>query len=111
MPIEYEAKFCPVEIDDVRQRLTKVEAILERPEYEQRRFVFDLRDSTPEHRSFIRVRDEGDKITLTFKTFAGAKIHDQKELEVTVDDFDTAVEIVKAMGLIPAAYEESRREL
>lgn len=111
MPIEYEAKFYPTEIEDIRSRLTTAGAKCIRPEYDQKRFVFDLAGSTPERRSFVRVRDEGNRITMTLKHFTGKNIDNQHELEITVSDFPTAVDILKNIGLTPAAYEESRREL
>ncbi len=57
------------------------------------------------------MRDEGNRITLTFKIIDGSKITDQKESEVVVSDFDAAVSIITGIGCVPRAYEESTREL
>ena len=60
------------------------------------------------------MRDEGDKITLTFKIVpvGGVQsIDGQKEICFKIDDFAKAVEFVKAIGCQEKAYQESKREL
>ncbi len=112
MKIEYEAKFIEVNKDEIRSKLKAVGARLVRPEYLQKRIVLDLPVGLQNKANFIRVRDEGDKVTLTHKiSDAANKITSQRENMVVVNDFDTTVEIMKGVGCIPVAYEESKREL
>jgi adenylate cyclase class 2 len=111
MKIEYEATFPSVEKEDARKRLKSAGAQLIRPEFLQKRIVLGLPPGHEVKGGFVRVRDEGDKITLTFKIVGGEKITDQKETLVIVNDFDETVELLKAIGCVPQTYEESKREL
>jgi adenylate cyclase class 2 len=109
METEYEAKFLDIDKDEVRTRLKVAGAILERAEFPQRRWVFDL----PEYNkhNFARVRDEGGIFTMTVKRFTGAEVDHPEETEVVVDSFDNAVDILTVIGCIPRSYQENRREL
>ena len=62
----------------------------------------------------MRLRDEGDKITLSYKKRLGAKDGIQNddgmlEHEVTVSDFETTAKIFLSIGMIQKYYEEKRR--
>jgi adenylate cyclase class 2 len=60
---------------------------------------------------FVRVRDEGNKITMTAKTHAKeGRIQDAKETEIIIDNYDKAIEIFAAMGYTPDRYQETLRE-
>jgi adenylate cyclase class 2 len=111
MKIEYEATFANINKDEIRERLRKAGAVLERPEYLQKRIPFYLPKEKRSRYSWLRVRDEGGDITLSLKTVDGDKIEDQKELFLHIDDFDTAVELLKAIGCEPKSYQETKREL
>ena len=111
MNIEYEAKFTNVDKDEIRQRLTTAGAELIRPEYLQKRIPFDLPAERHSKDSWLRVRDEGNKITLSLKTIDGDKIEDQKEICLKVNSFADAVELLTAVGCEPKSYQESKREL
>lgn len=57
------------------------------------------------------MRDEGDKVTMTYKQFDGKQgLHSAEEIEVVVSDFESAIEIQKHAGLQPKSYQETRRE-
>jgi adenylate cyclase class 2 len=105
MTTEYEATFSPVEIEDARARLKKAGATLVRPEFEQKRLVLHFPKGHEVEGGFVRVRNEGDKITMTMKIIPNkAKIEDQKEWEITVSDYETATDILKTLGCDPKAY-------
>jgi adenylate cyclase class 2 len=111
MEIEYEAKFLNIDKNEIRARLKKIGAIVKRPEFLQKRFVFDVpRDDGKDYR-WVRVRDEGDKITMTMKIIDGNKIENQKEINLVVDDFAKAEEFLLKLGCRKAGYQENRREL
>src|SRR5690606_13995375 len=65
-------------------------------------------------RSFLRIRDEGDRVTLTFKRRLkpdnASTVDSTHELETTVGDFDTTVKIFEEAGWKYTTYQESRRE-
>lgn len=111
MGIEYEAKFLNVDIEEVRARLAAAGATLERPEFFQRRVVFDLPEANGDKHSFARVRDEGGIITMTLKRYTEASGEHPEETEVVVNDFDEAVELLTGLGCVPGSYQENRREL
>ena len=113
MQTEIEVKFVQIDIDDIRERLKANGGTLVHPLRLMRRVIIEQPEHREEH-SFIRVRDEGDKTTLTFKrrkTMELAKdAHNTQELEVVVSDFDNTVEIFKEAGWPPVSYQESKRE-
>lgn len=113
MKAEIEVKFLDVDIEDVRQRLERAGATLEHPMRSMRRVLIEEEHHAKDH-SYIRIRDEGDRTTLTFKrrTYPGGKstIDSTDEIETTVGDFDTAVNIFKEAGWHYTTYQESKRE-
>lgn len=111
MNIEYEATFTNVNKDEVRERFRKAGAVLIRPEYLQKRIPFHLPKEKRSKDSWLRVRDEGDKITLSLKVIDGDKIENQKELCLKINSFDDAAELLKAIGCESKSYQETKREL
>lgn len=111
MQIEYEATFTNIDKDKFREALKQSGATLERAEFMQRRTVFNLPPSNPIKGSWIRVRDEGDKITMSLKIVDGDKIENQKEICVTVDNYDEAEKFLDTLGCEWCAYQETKREL
>lgn len=111
MKTEIEVKFLGIDIDAMRETLKAAGAQLEQPMRLMRRVLIE----EPHHRdnrSFIRVRDQGDKITLTYKqrSKGTSAIDDTKEIEVEVSDFENTVEIFRHAGWPPVTYQENRRE-
>jgi adenylate cyclase class 2 len=111
MNIEYEATFTNINKDKVRQILKKNGAALVKNEYLQRRTVFTLPGGKDLSSSWLRVRDEGGKITMSLKVVDGDKITDQKEICLEVSDYNEAVALLKAVGCQEKAYQETKREL
>ncbi|HBO16433.1 MAG: hypothetical protein UR69_C0003G0045 [Candidatus Moranbacteria bacterium GW2011_GWE2_35_2-] len=111
MQIEYEATFADVDKNEVRERLEKSGAILKRPEFLQKRITFNLPKGHEIEGGWLRVRDEGDKITMTLKVVDGNKIHNQKETILVVDSFDEAVNFLEGIGCKKKSYQETKREL
>lgn len=60
--------------------------------------------------TYIRVRDEGHKITMTTKTKSD-KSQFESENEVIINDFDEAVNILYSLGCIKKYYYEKIREI
>lgn len=110
MEIEYEATFKEVNKDEVRSRLSKAGANLNREEFLQKRIVFNLPPGTAIKGGWLRVRDEGDRITMSLKSVDGSQIHNQKETMLVVDSFEQARDFLLSLGCREKAYQESRRE-
>lgn len=109
MKIEYEATFININKDEIREKLKSLGASLVKPEFLQKRVVFNLPNNDPN--SWLRVRDEGDKITMSLKRVDGSDIDNQKETCFTVSDFEEAKEFLHLLGCPYKAYQETKREL
>lgn len=112
MKTEIEAKFLNVDFDEIREKLTNLGAILEEPMRMMRRYTFDNAYMKRDKDSFVRVRDEGKKVTVTYKQFDSLSLHGAKEIEIEVNDFDGAVALMREIGAGEEgqSYQESRRE-
>lgn len=111
MQIEYEATFIDVNKDEIREKLNLIGAKLLKPEFLQKRVVFNLPPGQEIKGGFLRVRDEVDKITMSLKIMDGTKIENQRELCLTIDNFADGVEFLKTIGCERKAYQETKREL
>lgn len=107
MKNEIEAQFLDIDKEAMRIRLKEVGAKLEKPEVLMRRVVF----YTGEH-SFARVRDEGDKIIMTYKNISDEhSILGTKEVNVEASSYDDAILFLRGCGLEIKARQETRREI
>jgi len=112
MKTEFEATFKINSKDEIRNKLKKVGANLIKKEFLQRRVVFFLPSGHEIENGWLRVRDEQDKITLSLKVVHNnTTIENQKELQLKVDDFDTAIELLATIGCEKKSYQENLREL
>ena len=111
MEVEYEATFENINKDEVRSKLKAMGAELVRPEFMQKRVVFNLPEGHGVQGGWLRVRDEGDKITMGLKAINGEGIERQKEIELVINDFETGVNFLESIGCERKAYQESLREL
>ncbi len=108
MKTEIEVKFLNVDIDNIRERLKAAGAHLEQPMRLMRRQVFYIVDRSKD--AYLRVRDEGNKVTMTYKQFDAISVDGAKEVEVVVSDFEQTVDIIKRSGVEPKSYQETKRE-
>ncbi|OGM26103.1 hypothetical protein A3D00_01835 [Candidatus Woesebacteria bacterium RIFCSPHIGHO2_02_FULL_38_9] len=111
MDIEFEAKFPDIDKDKLRKKLKALGAVLVKPEFFQKRVVFFLPKGHEIKDGYLRVRDEGDRITMSLKVVNGDKIQDQKEIMLIVDDFENSKKFLLSIGCIEKAYQETKREL
>jgi adenylate cyclase class 2 len=111
MQIEYEATFLNIDKDDIRNKLKLAGASLIKPEFLQKRVVFNLPEEHKIKGAFLRVRDESDKITMSLKIMDGEKIENQRELCLEINSFADGVEFLKTIGCERKAYQETKREL
>lgn len=110
MYTEFEATILDIKKDDLRKRLKKVGAKLIYKERLMRRYIFAPFQTGSIHGKWIRVRDEGDKITMSIKMVAGKKIEDQKEICLKINSFEDGYDFLKQLGLKQKAYQETKRE-
>lgn len=111
MKIEYEATFININRDAFREKLKSLDAKLIKPEFLMKRVVFDMPIGHEIEGGWLRVRDEGDKITMSLKSIQNGKIENQKEIMIEVDDFENAISLLEITGCRKKAYQETKREI
>ena len=106
MKAEIEAKFLNIDKENIRKLLKNIGAELVAPERLMNRAVFDGKRKS----NYYRVRNEGDKITMSFKREDERSIDGMKEICLTVDNYDNAVEFLTSLAGAPKALQETYRE-
>lgn len=109
MNSEIEAKFLNINHDEIRKKLKKLGAHLKTPLRIMRRVTID----TPQMKTknaFVRIRDEGDKVTITYKQFDQLSVDGTKEIEIITSHFEESIALFVAVGLKHGSYQESKRE-
>lgn len=109
MQTEIEAKFLNIDHDEIRAKLRAIRAECEQPMRLMRRVTIDTPDMKAKN-AFLRVRDEGHRVTMTYKQFDELSVNGAQEIETTVGDFDAAVQLLEATGLVAKSFQESKRE-
>lgn len=110
MKTEIEAKFLRVDPKDIRDRLQKAGATLKQPMLMMRRIIFHS-DLMNEKHAYLRVRDEGYRVAMTYKQFDEMSLTGAKEIEFTVSDYDAAVALIGAIGIQSKSVQETKREI
>lgn len=116
MQTEIEAKFLQVDHDEIREKLKALGATLEQPMRLMRRVMLDHADNRYQRlyktdhkkRERLRIRDEGGKVTVTYKASSDTQYSHEAEIEVS--SFDGTVKLFEAVGFHVYSYQESRRE-
>lgn len=102
---EIEATFLDIDKDNLREKLRAAGAELVQEETLMRRTIFNI-----DERSFARVRDEGNRITMSYKHLDTHTLSGMQEVCLEVNDFTAACDFIKALGLKPKAEQETYRE-
>lgn len=113
---EVEVKFLNINPDNIEKKLAGIGAEKLFDKIYKRR-VFDYPDlRLNDQGAWIRIRDEGDKVTLAFKQRVGVKTDDgsqndetMEEIELEVSNFDKMAQLFEKIGLKEKFYEENRR--
>jgi adenylate cyclase class 2 len=110
MQHEIEAKFLDLDHNEIRAKLETLGADLVQPMQLMRRTLFDYEDKRlhAANGGRLRIRDEGNKVTMTFKS--GRDDSYSLEAETTVGSYDDAAEIIEAIGLKSFTTQETKRE-
>jgi len=107
MSKEIEAKFTSINIIELIGKLEQIGAVKVYDERMFRRCVYNLPIDKPG--AWGRIRDEGDKITMTYKCVTAEHIDSVEEVEIIINDFDKGRAFLSSIGLIEKAYQESKR--
>ena len=101
---EYEAKYLDIDVLVYRRRLRAIGAKLVHSNTRMVRTIFDCCDKD----GFVRLRHEGDKVTLTSKIFGGKY---PEEHEVTIcEPYENGIAFLTSIGLKKKAVQETMRE-
>lgn len=112
MGTEFETQILEINPEEIAEKLRKLGA-KEEKEILQKRWVYDIKclgltDSTKGE--WIRLRQAGEKSTITYKNKSGSGMSETEELEIIVNDFDKAAEIFsKLNGFEGQYYQENKR--
>ena len=113
---EFEIKFLEVDVPELEKKLLAMGAD-KAGEYNYHRVIMDYPDKRlhADH-SWIRLRTDGKHTTLTYKQAQVDKKGDRfmghvgmKEIEVEVEDYEKAFELLKSIGLTVKTLETNQR--
>jgi adenylate cyclase class 2 len=108
---EIEATWTDINVDDFRRRLKSAGAKMVQAETLMRRKNYD--EPTPfavYRHGWVRVRDEGNKVTLAYKKLLDRTINGTIDITVVVDSFDKTCAMLEEMTLRCKSYQETLRE-
>lgn len=108
MQIEYEIKITNINPDEVRKKLFEIGATCTIPLRRMQRYVFAHPDKK---NAYIRIRQEGNKITSSYKEHSEhSAIDNVKEIEVEINNAEALRQIYLQCGLKEKAIQETYRE-
>jgi adenylate cyclase, class 2 len=106
MEIEFEGRILDINREELISKIKSIGGKPKTPLTLYRRSVFGLCDIK---RGFVRVRDEGDKITMTAKIYKNPDFPEEYELQLK-DNFENGQAFLEALNLNKKAYHETMRE-
>ena len=113
---EIEAKFVDIDVDKLKAKLSELGAkFIGSFDYKRKAYDFPGLPLAKNKNAWVRLRDEGDRIVLTYKErinagVNGARDGGMKEVEVIVSNFVLTDQFLKEIGMIEKFYEENKRE-
>jgi adenylate cyclase class 2 len=111
---EIEVKFLGIDPEAIQAKLASIGAN-KVGEFSYRRRVFDYPDFRLDTQgAWVRLREEGNKVMLSFKQRLGVKDDDSddtgmEEIETEVGDIEVVTEILHRIGLIDKHFAENTR--
>lgn len=106
MKSEIEARILEIEKEELIKKLEKMGARFI-GNYNQKRYVYDFNPVISN--KWIRLRNNGEKSSLTIKEIVNDGINGTKELEIEVSDFDITNLILNELGYNFRSYQENKR--
>lgn len=115
MQQEIEVRFLRVDYDELRKKLRKAGARQKHPMRSMKRVIIDYPDQRLQKRkgswAFVRLRDEGGRVLLTYKLIQDDAKYSTHEIEVEVSSYDKTLELFEAIGLKVISEQHTRREV
>ena len=111
MQTKIEAKFLGTNHDSLRTRLDELGAVCQRPVTVTTRVNMDYADRRLKKQgSWVRVCNNGNKVTLTYKQLDSWTLSGVKEIEIVVSDFAQTQALLEAVGLQVCSRQTTKRE-
>tara|TARA_R110000868_G_scaffold190862_2_gene434969 strand:+ start:32892 stop:33449 length:558 start_codon:yes stop_codon:yes gene_type:complete len=105
---EFEAKFTGYTMQSARDLLQNKGYNLKHPQRLMTRKAYHIKGNK---NKWGRVRDEGDKITLTIKELTENSLNGVKEAEIIINNFNDGAAVLEMCGFYEVAFQETKREL
>jgi adenylate cyclase class 2 len=106
---EFEAKFLNIDITNIKNKLRENGAKQVHGPLKFYRLIFKRCEAKGDNPGFVRVRNEGNKITMTTKIFNDKKYPDEREVTIN-ESFEKGCEFLRAIGIEEKSYQETIRE-
>ena len=106
MNTEYEIRVLEIDKDKLIKRLNELNAKFI-GEFNQKRYVYNIILKTDGR--WLRLRTNGKKTTLTYKSVEKNSIDGTKELEIEVEDFEKTNSLLELVGVKNKGYQENNR--
>jgi len=106
MQTEIELKILDINPADMTQKLIGLGAKKLDQKF-QKRYVYDVVKG--DESQWVRLRDTGKKVELTYKKIENDSITGTQELEIEVSDFASTNEFLEKLGYKAKAYQENKR--
>jgi len=104
---EYEAKVLDINKAEIEKLLRALGAEFN-GRFEQKRYTYNTVDAENQSK-WIRLRSNGKKSTLCFKSIETDRIDGTKEIEFEVPDFEQADKFLECIGIPHKQYQENTR--
>ena len=109
MPKEFEAKFLNIDIPSIKKKLRENGAKQVHGPLKFYRLIFKRCEERGDKPGFVRIRDEGKKITMTTKIFNDKKFPEEREVTIN-ESFEKGCEFLRAIGIEEKSFQETMRE-
>jgi len=106
MHIEYEVRVLEINHEEMVKKLESLGAILQFSSLQQR-LVYDLKPKSDN--KWIRLRTNGKTSTITIKDIEAKTVDGTKELEIEVNDFGKANELLEVLGYKNRGFQQNKR--
>lgn len=111
MKTEFEVKILDPNFEAVKTKLKEMGGECVQARRKMQRYILDYEDTKlQKSNAYVRLRDEGDKTTTTYKVTEARTVDGVKELETTVGNLNVMLQIYEKLGLKVHSIQETYRE-
>ena len=108
MAKEYEVKILDIDVEEIEKKLLELGAKKHEEKF-FRIYSYKVDDSSTNVEEHVRLRDEGNKITLAYKKKVNFDIDGTEEIEFEVSSFEKAYEFLSKFTFDGTYYQEKKR--